>query len=241
MKSVLTIIILITILGSFALGQTAKLDMIDWMTMDPFGMHLTGSRTSMWSVVDSTQSQFYWVKGTNGYPWDVKKWDANYIYDTITEVNWTNPRSYKRHIGPTGKGYPLTTRFVTYRIGDTAKKLSTITTPPSGTNFEIHSSCTQFTKSNLGYAKAEVWGPFYESIGGDLPPNMQTLHLNWLWSCDSSYKNCKTKEVFTLAQVYGMVRWQNYKLVNGQYSLMQTGLKNVLVSGTGKATHPCWK
>jgi hypothetical protein len=240
MKSVL-IIILITILGNLALGQTAKFDMLDWMTMDPFGSHLTGSGTSMWPYMDKTQGQFYWIKGPNGYPWDVKKFDANYIYDWVTEVNWSNPRTYKRHIGPIGRGFPLTPRFVIYRVGDPPKKLSTIATPPSGTNFEIHSGCTKYTKSNLGYVKAEVWGPFYETLGGDMPPNMETLHLAWLWSCDSSYNKCKTKEVFTLAKAYGNVRWQNYKLVSGQYSLIQTSLKKTVVPGTVAPVHPCWK
>jgi len=232
--------VLILMFCSLAFGQNATFDMIDWMTMDPFGSHLTGSGTSMWPVMDAAHSQFYWVKGANGYPWDVKKYDANYIYDWVTEVNWSDPRTYKRHIGPTGKGYPITPRFVPYTIGDPAKMLSQIKIPPSGTNFEIHSSCTQYTKSNLGYAKMEIWGPYYESLGGDLPPNLETLHHKWMWSCDASYNNCQTKEVFTLAQAYGNVRWQNYKLVNGSYSLVQTSLKNIVVPGSISAVHPCW-
>jgi hypothetical protein len=98
-----------------------------------------------------------------------------------------------------------------------------------------------YTVSNLGYAKTEVWGPFYESFGGDLPPNLETLHLNWLWSCDSSYNNCKTKEQFTLAKVYGNVRWNNYQLQNGKYVLLQSSTRNTVQPGTATAVHPCWK
>jgi hypothetical protein len=94
--------------------------------------------------------------------------------------------------------------------------------------------------ANLGYAKTEIWGPFYESLGGDLPPNTETLHLNWLWSCDSSYNNCKVKERFTLMRAYGSVKWENYKLSSGQYVLQQASLRNVASLGITSAVHPCW-
>jgi hypothetical protein len=232
---------LLLLLTACSFGQSATFDMLDWMTMDSFGSHMTGSGTSMWPDMDAANGHFYWVKGVHGYPWDVKAYDANYIYDWITEVSWTDPHTYKRHIGPTGKGYPLTPRTLTYHVGSTGVRLSQINIPPSGTNFEIHSSCTKFTKSNLGYARTEVWGPYYESLGGTLPNNMETLHLNWLWSCDSSYNNCQTKEVFTLMKAYGNVRWQKYVLQNGKLVLAKTSLKNVVTSGTASAVHPCWK
>jgi hypothetical protein len=237
-KSILLFFFLLSI-SSFA--QTVNLDMLDWMTMDSFGSYTKGAGAAMWTVMDSAESQFYWVKNSKGYPWDVKKWDANFIYDTITEINWSDPSAYKKHIGPNGKGYPLCPRFVPYVPGSPPKNLSTILIPPSGTKFEIHYSCSNYTVSNLGYAKTEVWGPFYESFGGDLPPNLETLHLNWLWSCDSSYNNCKTKEQFTLAKVYGNVRWNNYQLQNGAYVLLQSSIRNTVRPGTATAVHPCWK
>jgi hypothetical protein len=101
-------------------------------------------------------------------------------------------------------------------------------------------SCSQYRLSNLGYAKTEIWGPFYESLGGDLPPNTETLHLNWMWSCDYSYNNCKVKERFTLMKAYGNVKWENYKLSAGQYVLQQSSLRNVTMLGTTTAVHPCW-
>jgi len=234
---------LLTVLCSLTSAQNATFDMMDWMTMDPFGSHMTGSGTPIWTVMDSAQNNFYWIKNAQGYPWDVKKYDANLIYDWITEVSWTDPKTFKKHLGSNGMGYPLTPRFVPYTVGAVASRLWQIKIPSSSTNFEIHDTpgnCSAYHKSNLGYAKTEVWGPYYESLGGDLPPNTETLHLNWMWSCDSSYRNCQTKEVYTLMQVYGNVRWQNYKLVNGQYVLKQTSLRNVVTSGTITPVHPCW-
>ena len=80
-------IFLVLFLCGASLGQTATLDMLDWMTMDSFGSYTKGTGAAMWTVMDSAQSQFYWVKNSKGYPWDVKKYDANFIYDTITEIN----------------------------------------------------------------------------------------------------------------------------------------------------------
>jgi hypothetical protein len=236
--------LLLVLFSGLSSAQTATFDMLDWMTMDPFGSHMTGPGTPMWTVMDPSHGKFYWVKGSYGYPWDVKKYDAYFIYDWVTEISWTDPRNFKRHIGVNGKGYPLTPRFVPYTVGAPAALLSQIKIPSSGTNFEIHDTpgnCSAYHKSNLGYAKTEVWGPYYESLDGDLPPNAETLHLIWMWSCDSSYNSCKTMEVFTLIQAYGNVRWENYKLIGGQYVLQQSSLRNVVTLGTGSAVHPCWK
>jgi hypothetical protein len=193
--------VLILLLSSLSSAQKAKLDMLDWMTMDPFGSHMSGSGTPMWTVMDAAQGKFYWVKSAKGYPWDVKSYDTNFIYDTITEVSWSDPQTFKRHIGPNGKGYPIAPRFVPYVPGAAPTKLWTITIPPSNTNFEIHSSCSQYRISNLGYAKTEIWGPFYESLGGDLPPNAETLHLIWLWSCDSLTTTASQRAVHVTASL----------------------------------------
>src|SRR5438045_3375642 len=63
-----------------------------------FGSHMAGISTPKWSVMDSPNSQFYWVKSAQGYPWDVKKYDANLIYDWVTEVSWTDPKNFKKHL-----------------------------------------------------------------------------------------------------------------------------------------------
>jgi hypothetical protein len=122
--------ILILLLCALGYAQTATFDMLDWMTMDPFGSYMSGPGTPIWTVMDSANNQFYWVKKAQAYPWDVKKYDANLIYDWITEVSWTDPNNYKKHIGSNGMGYPLTPRFVTYTVGASANRLSQIKIPP---------------------------------------------------------------------------------------------------------------
>jgi len=39
---------------------------------------------------------FIWTNSPSGYPWDVKTFDSNYIYDRSTELNWNDPTSFKR-------------------------------------------------------------------------------------------------------------------------------------------------
>ena len=37
------------------------------------------------------QGYFVWTKGASGYPWDVKTFDRNRIYDRATELVWMDP------------------------------------------------------------------------------------------------------------------------------------------------------
>ena len=52
---------------------------------------------------------FLWIKGASGYPWDVKTWDTNYIYDRSTELVWTDPTSFKRF----NQDLPISPRCIT--------------------------------------------------------------------------------------------------------------------------------
>jgi hypothetical protein len=56
-------------------------------------------------------------------------------------------------------------------------------------------------------------GPFTETIpgaGSNLPLGLKTIHIEYEWSLDSSYNHQagSTKETYTFAQPYGLVRWQ---------------------------------
>lgn len=35
----------------------------------------------------ASQGYFLWIKSPAGYPWDVKAFDGNYIYDRTTELS----------------------------------------------------------------------------------------------------------------------------------------------------------
>src|SRR5438552_7553403 len=44
----------------------------------------------------ATTGYFVWTKGANGYPWDVKTFDQNFVYDRSTELTWTDPQTFKK-------------------------------------------------------------------------------------------------------------------------------------------------
>jgi len=37
---------------------------------------------------------FIWTKSLSGYPWDIKTFDSNFIYDRATELGWRDPTSF---------------------------------------------------------------------------------------------------------------------------------------------------
>src|SRR2546430_3212745 len=66
-------------------------DMLDWMTLDTATtQHLTGTSNPLYSILPAN-SDFWWIKGSSGYPWDVQYYDSTYIYQWVTELTWGDP------------------------------------------------------------------------------------------------------------------------------------------------------
>lgn len=192
----------------------ALYDMLNWMTMGP-GLseahHMTGTANPIYSHRES--DRFFWTKTAQGYPWDVQLYDNNYVYLWVTELNWQNPRSYKAFHSATKGNYnmPITPRFVPAGYPG-----STITV--SDSTFEIHSDCDTFVTQNLGHVVNQVWGPYQETLWGDLPPNLTTMVISYRYTCDANYSNCQNKEEYHFAKPYGLVKWQHETLLpNGTY------------------------
>lgn len=86
--------------------------------------------------------------------------------------------------------------------------------------YEIHTDCNVFTTHDLKNVVNEVWGPYTESLGGDLPDNLESLVISYRYNCDSTYSNCGDKEEFHVAKPYGLVKWQHQRLqTNGSYGV----------------------
>ena len=185
-------------------------DMLAWMTMDPTlaaAHHMAGNHNPIYTTVQS--DRFFWTKTGQGFPWDIQLYDDKYIYLWVTELDWQNPNTFKVFRDPVLGNYnlPLVPRQA--QAGFPGSKISI---PPSQTTYETHTDCNTFTSQKLGGVVNSVWGPYNESLGGDLPDNLQTLVISYQYSCNSSLQNCKNKEEFHVAQPYGLVKWQHQAL-----------------------------
>jgi hypothetical protein len=127
----------------------------------------------------------------------------------VTELNWQDPKTYKVFHDPTLGDYnlPLVPRFAQGGFPGSKIKISA-----SETTYETHTDCNTFTSQKLGGVVNTVWGPYSESLGGDLPENLRTLVISYQYSCDSTLHSCKDKEEFHVAKPYGLVKWQHEKL-----------------------------
>ena len=183
-------------------------DMLDWMTMRPDlrdAHHLTGTANPIYTHV--APHRIYWTKTEQGFPWDIQLYDNNYIYLWVTELDWRNPRTYKVFHSPRlgRKNLPLAPRYA--RGGYPG---STITI--SDSTYEIHSDCNRYVTKNLGHVVNEVWGPYKENLGGDLPEDLTTLVVSYRYTCNANYSNCQHKEEYHFAKPYGLVKWQHEML-----------------------------
>jgi len=156
-----------------ATPQAQTYDMLAWMTMDPSlsaSHHLSGNANPIYTTVQP--DRFFWTKTGQGFPWDIQLYDKDFIYLWVTELNWQNPNTFKVFHDPVLGDYnlPLVPRFA--QAGFPGSK---ITIPPSNTTYETHSDCTTFTSQKLGGVVNTVWGPYQETLGGDLPANLETL------------------------------------------------------------------
>lgn len=220
---------LVLTLSTWASAQTCKsnqYDMLNWMA--PSHSTVNGH----YNVVFPQSGTFYWVKGKAGYPWDVDTFDTNFIYQSITEQVWDDPNTYKIFETP----LPWMPRCI--NIPPAGGKIASIKVDATNTWFDIHTSCTDFTKHSLGYIVNEIWGPTNESIGGQ--PATPTLTLAYNYSCDSSYSGCHYKETFAMQEGNGMVQWTYYRLENGEYVQVNQTTHREADLGSVTPVHPCW-
>ena len=225
------ILLALTLVSASAMAgaQTCKsnqYDMLDWMAPQ------ASTANGHYNVVYPAAGQFYWIKGSNGFPWDVDTFDREYIYQSITEQVWNDPSTYKIF----QKALPWMPRCI--NIPARPGKIASILVRPEDTNFDIHTSCASFTTQNLGYVVNEIWGPYSQAIG--TLPAAPTLTLSFRYSCDSHYSNCRDQETFAMQKSNGMVQWTHFVLKGRIYVRVNQTTQGAARFASVAPVHPCW-
>ncbi|MBV8050635.1 MAG: hypothetical protein JOZ80_05570 [Acidobacteriaceae bacterium] len=170
-----------------------------------------------------------WTKSSARYPWDVKTFDQNYIYDRTTESSWTDATSFKRFT----YDLPMSPRCAP--IGQPA---APIKVPAAKTNFSFYASCSITSTQNLGHVLNEISAPAMINTGGNTG-TVKTREFNYQYSCDSNYANCKYKEVFSLGYQVGLYDWKYFLNENGNWVLQQESKIDNLDTGSLTPYLPC--
>jgi len=242
-KSKWVAVVCLLVLGTFGFSVKARAettmscpsgtyDMLDWMTLDSTlrsSYHVAGNSNPLYTNMGG--GKFYWTKGANGTPWDIQLYDSKFIYLWITELDWNNPRTFKKFAQNTNM--PLVPRCAKAGLPG-----STIYVP--NTSYQTYADCNHYTTQTLRKGINQVWGPYNLSLGGVLPTSLKVLVASYRYNCNSSYASCGDKEEYYLAQKYGLVQWVHYSLVSGVYKVQQKTVFNQLVKGTTTPVFPCF-
>ena len=172
---------------------------------------------------------FVWTKSSIGYPWDIKGFDKNYVYDRTTELSWTDPTSFKRFT----TDLPMSKRCV-----PVGKAAAPIKIPSSNTNYSSYANCQSTQTQNLGYVLNSISGPVAVNTGGNLG-TVSTRYFKYQYSCDSNYANCAYMEVFSLGYQVGLYDWKYYQNQSGKWVQVQESVINQFDTGAATPYLPC--
>ena len=175
-------------------------------------------------------SMVWEMKGSSGYPWDMNTFDENWIYQSITELNYTDPTAFKIFASSSWPGAnggvvwmprwftpgipmtPVVTKDSTYRTypGD-AKPFSTATL---GGQIET-------------FVDGPFEGNYAVNFGGDIGTAKSSIRQTYKWG-----PNYANMEVNYYAAGYGRCQWELWTLgANGQYTRAQVSAFNTVVAG----------
>lgn len=172
---------------------------------------------------------FVWTKSVNGYPWDVKSFDTQYVYDRTTEWNWNDPQTFKRF----DQDLPITHRCV--KVG---KAGAAIKVPAANTSYGFYQNCAKSQNGALNYAWNTLTAPKFVQTAGNMGP-VSTRLFKYHYGCDSTYANCQYMEVFSLGYQIGLYDWKYYKAQNGKWVAQQESSINNFDVGQTTPYLPC--
>ena len=176
----------------------------------------------------ATSGKFEWIKSSAGYPWDIKVYDSNYIYDRTTELSWTDPTSFKRF----ETDLPMSKRCVPMKKSGGSIKISS-----SNTNYTSYGNCQPTQTQNLGYVVNTISAPTVVKVGN--VGSVRMRYFTYKYSCNANYENCAYEEVFSLGYGIGLYDWKYYVNQNGIFVQTQESVINQFDSGSATPYLPC--
>jgi hypothetical protein len=180
------------------------------------------------------------IKSAQGYPYDTLTFDANLVYQSITNPGgvWDNPAAFKMFASTsrtTGNGGIA---WMPRMMNEGADNSPIVT---ADSTYRTYTSCTQFTTANLGGPTlVTLQGPYplssaIPAFGSAIPSTTPVIIQSYYWGVGYS-----TREMNYYAQGYSLIQWQTQSLANGIYVPGQTSLFNTLVNGGApKLVCPC--
>ena len=175
------------------------------------------------------QGYFVWTKGPMGYPWDVKTFDKNYIYDRSTELAWLDPTSFKRFTSD----LRLSPRCISTKGGSETIRIS-----QKQTGYSFYVNCAPYQTADLGYVTNSISKPVNVDTGGNLGV-IKTRTLTYTYACNSKYSQCGYQEVFSLGWNVGLYDWKYYVAQKGKWVLVQDSVINHFTLGQSVPMFSC--
>lgn len=199
-------------------------DVLSVMMMDPglaSGYHMEGITDGLpsayiYTIWDESQAKLYYVKNPQGNPWDINLYDANYIYQWVTELDdwdgvnhWNDPTSCKKfNNGNQNNTADFSMRWAARCAAPGGEGGSFWNPrPPSqsnNTNYYTYVDQTlQPSARNLDYSRLRLQSTGTMTVTDHRadPPksfSITTLPLQYTYSCSVSQNinSCKFREVF---------------------------------------------
>ena len=171
----------------------------------------------------SSSGYWFWLKSPKAHGFDVKAFDANYVYMRSTELEWKDNSTFKRFV----HDLPIANRCVPE--GKAGQEIKV-----ADTKFQYYSSCRPYKTSTVGTAIFDLDAPEQIDAGGNLG-SLWTRVLHYLYNCDKNYGHCRDEEQFYLGNGYGLWQWKHYK----QGQLVKTALMSDYEEGRAGGKLAC--
>lgn len=192
------------------------------------GVTLDGVAAAEHQYHVATPYSLQFIKGAQGFPWDIKPYDSQFIYDRVTELDWTSPRDFKQ-FNPQVAMCP--------RFWD-GTPWSAFRAAPN--MVESYTNCIKGKPFDLGSIAFDLSGPAPVDYGGDVGNQVPTIILRYYWG--GAALPLLNREELYLTQRAGWCRWTHANLNGTVYEIDKATLHNKIVAGGPPALQfPCLK